>query len=159
VHENLWTAFHGDALVMATDYAQLVVEWARFSDDRNSAALVASISGRVVGRFIRIENQHGRPCGGPGGDCEEFGAGVGIGAYLGASMDVAVFGIRQMAFVGVQIAAAGVMDLYLGHVTGCPIGLNVQGEGFDLRRTQNYVLFFGNETNFDAARLPVPGAG
>ena len=65
---------------------------------------------------------------------------------------------RQVGKAGAQLAEDGVMDLSDGVISGHPIGVNVQVDGFDLDRLQTRVDYEDNVTNLDSTALPVPPA-
>jgi len=156
-HHNSWTAFHGDGVVLVWRGASLLLECASFSENENAVSLMAADRSKVFGRLIRIVDQFPRPCGGVGGPCEGFAGGIGFGSYA-AQMDIAVFNIVRAAFIGIQLAVGGEMDLKNGVITGCLIGINAQTDtDFDLGRLMDRVVYIDNETTFDAPRLPVPG--
>lgn len=91
-----------------------------------------------------------------GCDCGDFRAGIGLGAYLEANIAAERFRVATAALAGVQIARGGTADLRTGEVSGCPIGVNLQTEGFDLTRLTDEVAYRDNERNFDGAELPTP---
>lgn len=154
-HHNLWTAFHGEGVVVAWEDARMLVECASFSRDENSFALGGMRRSKVYGRFIRIEDQLGRPC--RDGDCVVFPGGIGLGSYEFSSVDVACFDITRMLFLGAQLATGGGIDLRAGRISRSPIGFNQQTFPFDLLRVQSN-HYFENETDLDAARLTAPEA-
>lgn len=88
--------------------------------------------------------------------CPGLGGGIGVGAYLEAVLEMSRFLVARAALTGVQLARDGEMDLHEGEVSDCPIGANVQTEGYDAARLSDRVVYRRNGANLDAAELLVP---
>jgi hypothetical protein len=103
--------------------------------------------------------------------CIGFGAGVGVGSYGGAWIEMTRFLVTDSAACGIQLAHStdadgsrfpegGTMDLHDGEVSFNGVcGANVQTEGFDVDRLMGSVSYHDNNgMNLDMTELPVPGA-
>jgi len=96
-------------------------------------------------------------------------AGIGLGSYAGASIDVSRFLIEEAPLVGIQIALGlgeptgyegpGSLDLHDGEVSQNAIGVNIQVPGYDLSRLEDHVIYRDNGTDLDMASMPSPGVG
>lgn len=93
--------------------------------------------------------------------CAGRGGGIGLGAYSEAHVRATRFLVTRAERVGLQLAhgsgGGGTMDLSEGEVSHCPIGANVQTEGFDVARLTDRVRFVDNGRDLDSVELPVPG--
>jgi hypothetical protein len=132
--------------------AVATVERALVRDNREVAVVAASPSTMLTLFDLVVERTAARAC--APAACPE--AGIGVGSYLGASLRVERFRISDNHLIGLQVAEDGEMDLANGLVSGHPVGVNVQVEGYDVMRLSNGVVFRDNETNLDARSLPVP---
>jgi hypothetical protein len=101
------------------------------------------------------------------GACAENPGGMGVGSYGGASLVLERFVLVRNVLCGLQLATGrassgvpwpvgGTADFSEGQVSGSPIGVNVQTEGFEVSRLMDRVVYVGNERNLDTANLPVP---
>ena len=89
--------------------------------------------------------------------CPESAAGHGVGSYgSDTSVHLTRFAVRRSALCGVHLADGGALDLEDGEVSGQPIGLCLQVDGYDADRLTNRVLFIDNDVNLQATTLPVP---
>ena len=88
--------------------------------------------------------------------CNDFAAGIGVGAYAEAAVTLTSFRVERASLVGLQLARGGTIDLAVGVVSGCPIGANVQTDAFDAARLTDRVIYRDNERNFDGSELPLP---
>jgi hypothetical protein len=91
------------------------------------------------------------------GTCEE--ASVGLVAVHGGSLGASRFLVADGAFVGVQVAVEGQMDLVDGTIRGHVVGAAIDAESYDFMRLSNRVAYSDNEVNLDARVLPVPDPG
>ncbi len=81
-----------------------------------------------------------------------------VGVYDDAHVDITRFALLRSAFMGLQLANGGALDLHDGTVGGNQIGANVQTMDFDVGRLQDGVTFVDNDVNFDGTTQPPPGA-
>jgi hypothetical protein len=86
----------------------------------------------------------------------ECGNGIGAGAYGDGNVTLTRFRIADNALIGLQLARGGTADLHQGEVTGNPIGVNVQTEGFELGRLEDGVVYRMNGRDLDSEALPIP---
>lgn len=86
----------------------------------------------------------------------------GLGIGLAVVDEGRVFAERGLitnnALAGIQIAAAAGLDLTVAEVSFNRIGANIQVPNYDLDRVSRDVVYVGNDTNLDAADLPLPDA-
>jgi hypothetical protein len=134
--------------------ADLSVTRARVVANRDVGVAAFEATARFVD--LIVEGTEARECAET--TCTDFPAGVGIGVYRGADVDVESFVVDGSALVGVQVAEAGELDLVRGVISDNPIGANVQIPGYDLDRLSEEVAYRDNGTNLDAMDLPVPSA-
>jgi len=90
--------------------------------------------------------------------CTDDVAGIGLGAYEAATLDVTTFRITRAHLCGVQLATDGEIDLHDGEVTENRIGVCIQNDGYDTRRLSDRVHYDDNESNLMTTNLPVPEA-
>lgn len=126
----------------------------RLQTSREVGLFVSEVGSVVTGTDVQVLDTLTREC--EIELCGDFGAGIGIGSYAGAAVTLESFRVERAALVGLQLARDGVMDLSVGVVRDCPVGANVQTEGFDVARLSDRVIYRDNERNFDAASLPLP---
>ena len=125
------------------------------STRQREIALIAASAGTMLSLTdLLVEDTLPRAC--IETTCAGFGAGIGIGTYAAARVDVARFVIRDGALAGAQVARDGELDLHDGEVSGNPVGANVQVPGYDISRLSDRVLYRDNDRNLDATELPVP---
>ena len=101
------------------------------------------------------------------------GAGIGVGAYGGASVEMMRFLVEESALCGLQIARgmyedddgmptdfleAGTIDLHTGIVRDNPIGANVQADDFDIERLRDDVRWDNDDVDIDTSEIYVPTA-
>lgn len=153
LHGRTVDGYGGSALV-AQSGATLMVERSIVERAREGAVLVFGSGSRVVGRTVDVTDVLARACATT--SCREYPAGVGLGAYDEGSADFSDFRLARAALCAVQIARGGTIDLRDGEVSDSPIGVNVQSEGFDVRRVTGSVRYHDNARNVDATSLPVP---
>ena len=114
----------------------------------NGAGSVLTVDGALIDDTQRIE------CVTP--QCRERAGGVGALALEGGRLDARTFLFRGNALCGVQIGEGAQVDLFDGEVSANPIGVNIQDDDYDTGRLTNDVLYRDNDSNLDAARLPLP---
>ena len=140
------------------------IERALFEDNREVSVSASGEGASLTMRDVVVRGTRERACAVDA--CTGFGAGVGVGSYLGASVSLERFVVADNALAGVQLARgvldetapAGAMDLAHGLVARNPVGANVQHPGFDLERLSRNVRYSGNDRNLDSAELAVPDA-
>lgn len=90
--------------------------------------------------------------------CAEAGFGHGAGAIEGATMTMTRFVVTGSAACGILLADRAEVDLADGVISGNPIGVCVQIDGYDVARLSQRVALEDNGSNLQATSLPVPGA-
>jgi len=88
--------------------------------------------------------------------CAGYGAGMGLGAYEGATMNVGSFEVADASVCGVHVAGGSSLDLAEGEVRDCTLGACVQVDGYDVSRLTDGVAYRDNGTNLDSTTLPTP---
>jgi len=83
-------------------------------------------------------------------------AGIGMGTYAGGAARVERFEIADNAFLGVQLADEGEIELVDGIVSGHPVGANIQNPEFDVTLLTDRVDYRDNGANLDSSELYVP---
>lgn len=126
----------------------------RLEQSREVGLFVSEEGSAATGHDVLVLDTRARDCAIEA--CESFQAGIGVGSYADARVTLTGFRLEGAALVGLQLARGGTIDLSLGVVAGCPIGANVQTEGFDSARLADRVIYRDNERNFDGATLPLP---
>ena len=144
----------GGSAVIAQSGATLTLERARVEQAREGAVLVFGAGSRLTGHTMDIVDSLARACAST--SCSEYPAGIALGAYDDGAADLSDFRLTHAALSAVQLARGGTVDLRDGEVSGCPIGVNVQTEGFDPRRVTASVRYYDNGRNLVADTLPVP---
>lgn len=107
--------------------------------------------------------------------CAGAGGGLGVSSIGAAQVTMTRFLVTENVLCGLQLAVGayvddegqpqvyeqgGAIDLHDGEVSHNQLcGINVQTDGFDLRRLQDRVIFTDNTRNLDMNELPVPGFG
>ena len=91
--------------------------------------------------------------------CRNEGGGIGVGAYLGASVSADRFLVTRSALAGLQVGETGELDLTSGEVSHGLIGANIQNPDFDVSRITGDVVYLENGVNLDSTVLPVPRPG
>ena len=107
--------------------------------------------------------------------CAGAGGGIGVSSIGEAQVTLSRFLVSSSMLCGMQLAmggyiddanepvyyeGGGTIDLHEGEISDNRLcGINVQTEGYDLRRLQDRVLFVNNTRNLDMNELPVPGFG
>ncbi|MCC7541059.1 MAG: DUF1565 domain-containing protein [Deltaproteobacteria bacterium] len=108
----------------------------------------------VVLSDVTISEVQRRSC--ADGGCGSASAGVSLGSYGEANVAIDRFVVTDGAFLGVQLASGGTMDLTHGVVRRHPLGANVQTLDFALDRITSSVRYEENERDLDATFLPLP---
>lgn len=126
----------------------------RLARSREVGLFVSEEGSLVTGHDVLVLDTLQRDC--TTDLCAAFEAGIGVGAYADAHATLSGFRVERAALVGLQLARGGTIDLSVGVVAGCPIGANIQTEGFDSARLADQVTYRDNERNFDGATLPLP---
>ncbi len=90
-----------------------------------------------------------------GDRCTRGGYGVGVAAYLDASVELRGFRIDQAALCGVQVALGAALDLSEGEISNTAIGACVHIEDYDVTRLTTGVRFRNNGTNVEAVDFAV----
>jgi hypothetical protein len=122
-----------------------------FASGNHEVAIVSATVGSVfTATDLTIAGTEPRTCAG----CPA--AGIGIGAYLGASVTLSRFHLTNNSLLGLQLAQDGSADLSDGVISGHPVGVNIQVPDYDIDRLTRGVVFRDNETNLDSTELPVP---
>jgi len=81
--------------------------------------------------------------------------GMGIRARTGGHITMQNFTISDCNLVGVALHPRGEIDLHVGNVCRNPIGVFLS-EAYTIDRLSDRVRYFDNDTDLDAATLPVP---
>jgi len=105
-------------------------------------------------------------------ECEDCGqAGIGVGVYGGAQLELSRFLITGSPLCALQLAQggtaegvlwpeAGEADLSEGEISFNNVcGANVQAREFDVDRLTERVIYRENGRNLDMQQLPVPELG
>ena len=147
------SGLHGRG-IQVQEGASLIGERLLLSGNREASMVVSSgASARWTDATIAATRE--RACVSDG--CDP--AGIGLAAYLRASVSLERFSVVDAALVGVQVAHDGEIDLLDGEVARCPIGANVQVDGYDLERLRNGVRYRDNGVNLDTAEIVIPDPG
>ncbi len=88
--------------------------------------------------------------------CADRPFGHGAGAYVGGTLLLSRFVIRDAALCGVHLAGSGFATLTDGEVTGTTIGVCLQVPGYDVDRLTGSVHYSDNGVNLDTTSLPLP---
>ncbi len=147
------TLGHGISVAGAArvELARCVIEGAR-----ELGVAVFDPFSRVEGTDLVVEGVLPRVCAAT--SCASAGGGIAIGAYDEGEVTLARFALRDNALVALQLARHGAADLAHGVVSGHPVAVNLQVEGYDLARLTDDVRYVDNALTFDAESLPVPSA-
>ncbi len=151
--------------VVVQEGARLDIERGRLEGNREISLFGGSPGTAIRATDVVVARTLERACAGEG--CAEFPAGIGVGIYGGAWLELGRFVISGNPLCGLQLAhgtddrhqpfeQGGVADLSHGEISDNRIGVNVQTEGFDINRLLDAVLCHDNEVNLDTAELPVP---
>ncbi len=116
------------------------------------AALGSGVSVQLTD--VVVERTEGQTCGQT--TCSESPFGVGIAGILGASLMVNRFDVSDSVLCGVFVADSGEVDLSVGQVSGSPVGVCLQVDGYAVSRLTESVRYIDNGTNLEATSLPVP---
>jgi len=138
----------------AQDLASVRIERALFERNRETGVHAAFAGTRVELSHVVVRDTLPRAC--AESSCVGFGAGVGLGAYVGGRIVADQFTVLRSALAGVQIARGGQMDLADGLIAENPVGANVQVSGYDHARLSTRVVYRDNDVDLDATALPVP---
>lgn len=144
-------AGHG---LVATAAGRVVASRVLLEGNREAGASAFDAGTTLVLSELVVTDTLERACA-SGGQCEGQGAGIAVGCYNGAAVEVTTFLLTRSALVGVQIRDAGV-DLHGGEISWNPIGANIQTQGYDVARLSDNVRFVDNGANLDTQALTVP---
>lgn len=136
------------------DGSTCTVARARIDDNTEAGIIALGDGARIILTDTVVTRTRERPC--VTTVCAGLGAGFGVVAVRGGSIDMTRFAVTDNAFCGIQVAVGGGMDLHHGEVRGQPIGANVQESSFDLARLMDDVRFSDNAVSLDSRILPVP---
>jgi len=106
---------------------------------------------------VLVEQTLGRDC--RRTHCADWPAGIGLGVYAAAHLDMTRFALVGSHLVNLQLAEDGTADLRDGVIANAPVGVNLATTGFDPDRLSNDVVYRDNGANLDATALPVPQGG
>ena len=153
---TLATAGSGQAGFAVAAMAGAVVEAARVAAAHCHEASVIAAGASTAMRLsdVSIEDTLARECATT--TCVGFGAGIGVSSLDGASTSLTKFRIARSALAGGQLVRGGTLDLMTGEISSCPVGVNVQTEGFDFARLTRDVSFRDVERPVESNALPVP---
>ena len=145
--------------------ARVTVDRGLFERNREISVFACAMSARLLMSDIVIRDTLMSACEACGS------AGIGIGAYGGAHVDLSRFVVTNNPFCGVQLAfgstseaapwpESGEMDLNNGEISFNTLcGANVQAYDFDINRLVERVIYRENGRNLDMQELPVPELG
>lgn len=139
--------------IVANGGSQLTLSRVRLQRNREVTLAAFEAGTRIVASDVVIADSLERDC--RMDVCAGYAAGIGAGAYLGATMRLERFLVDRSALVGVQLEGPSV-ELQTGAIAHNPIGINVLGEGVDIEPLLNDVSMIANERNIDAMMLPLP---
>lgn len=151
--------------LVAQDGAHVWVTRGLFLRNREIGVAAFGTDATLVLADVAVQETLERACADT--TCPDAGAGVGVGSYGGAHVDMSSFSVTdshmcglQLAYgndpVGVDLPSAGTMELYDGEVAYNPIGVNNQNEELDIELLTSDVLYYENDRNLDSSHLPVP---
>lgn len=116
----------------------------------------------IILRRVSVQDTRERGCVDlPGDDnCAEYGAGICIGAYQGASIAVEDVEVVRAALAGVQLARLGALGGEGLSIRENPIGVNLQDTpaGYDFFDRVSDLWMSENGINFDSQFMGVPPA-
>ena len=124
--------------------------------DGNRDVGIVVIGSTVTASRVRIARTRRRLCGST--HCPNEAMGVGLSVGFGSVMRLEDFTIVDNNLAGIQLLEHAELDLARGTVSGHPIGVALQVEGFDITRLTGDVAFIDNDLNLDSRMLPVPPA-
>jgi hypothetical protein len=137
--------------------ARLSVMRGVFERNQDLGVFAADLGTLVTLTDVVVDDTLGQICEATG-SCD-WVATSAVGAHYGAHVDARRFIFAHSALMGVQLHEGGTADLHEGEISGCPIGANVQTEGFDVGRLADRVVYHDNGVNLDGSALPVPQPG
>jgi len=135
--------------------AMVEVSHARIARNRSFGVLALGTGTSVRLSDIVVAQTAEQACAGT--TCRESPNGVGLGGISGASLVATRFESLESALCGVMVADAGAVDLSLGRVSGSPVGVCLQVDGYAISRLTRSVRYLDNGANLEATSLPVPG--
>jgi hypothetical protein len=141
--------------LQATEGAEVRLARVALVDDRQDGVAAYDAGTLVALEDTLVERILPADC---GEACPGSTGGRGLAAIDSASISATRFRIAATALCGVQLASGGVVDLSDGVVEGCPVGVNVQTEDFDLDRVRDGVAYRDNGADLDSSALPLPEA-
>jgi hypothetical protein len=152
----------GGVALEAGDGSQVVVENSWLSRNRELGVGAFGEGTSITLRRVSVQDTQQRACVdlvGPG-NCSDYGAGVGLGAYDGASISVEDTGTVRSALAGVQLARVGALEGQGLSIRENPIGVNIQDTpaGYDFFDRVDDLWMSDNGVNFDSRFLGVPQA-
>jgi hypothetical protein len=152
----------GGVALEAGDGSQVVLENGWLSQNRELGVGAFGVGTSITLRRVSVQDTLERACVDlPGeGNCSGYGAGVGLGAYDGASITVEDVETTRSALVGVQLARLGSLGGEGLSIRENPIGVNLQDTpvGYDFFDRVDDLWMSENEVNFDSRFLGVPQA-
>ncbi|MGF1466819.1 MAG: hypothetical protein ACFCGT_11865 [Sandaracinaceae bacterium] len=92
-------------------------------------------------------------------ECDGEPAGVNLGSYDSAAVELRRFVLADAELCAVQIARDGEVRLATGVVRGHPIGVCLDEPDYPLQLLRQDVRYEGNETLVDSRSLPIPQPG
>ena len=152
----------GGVALEAGDGSQVVVENGWLSQNRELGVGAFGEGTSITLRRVSVQDTRERACVDLVGEgsCADYGAGVGLGAYDGASISIEDTETIRSALAGVQLARAGTLEGQGLSIRENPIGVNIQDPpaGYDFFDRVDDLWMSDNGVNFDARYLGVPPA-
>ena len=126
------------------------------ADARYVAVAAFDEGSSVELRDASITGTRERGCSEAGGACEGFGAGDGVLAIGGGSVQLTRFTVADSARVGVFVGVGGNVALQEGELLRNPIGANLADPDFDVERIGASVRYVDNARNLVREQLVPP---
>jgi len=152
----------GGVALEAGDGSEVVLENGWLYQNRELGVGAFGTGTSMTLRRVSVQETQERACVSlqDGRNCADYGAGIGLGAYDGASISVEDTEAVRSALVGVQLARLGSLGGEGLSIRENPIGVNLQDTpvGYDFFDRVDDLWMSENEVNFDSRFLGVPQA-
>ena len=150
----------GGVALEAADGSEVVLENGWLSQNRELGVGAFGADTSITLLRVSVQDTLERACVSLADErnCADNGAGIGLGAYDGASISVEDVESVRSALVGVQLARLGALEGQGLSIRENPIGVNLQDTpvGYDFFGRVDDLWMSENEVNFDSRYLGVP---